>query len=84
MRNPLLVAPVVAMFLPLTGLSVPSSVTMFLKLLGGVASPCAPIALGLFLANKPSKALYQPNVIIGLLVTLKLLLHPLVVWVMAT
>ncbi|MBG6244562.1 transporter [Candidatus Symbiopectobacterium sp. 'North America'] len=83
-RNPLLVAPIVAMFFPLTGLSVPSPVTVFLKLLGGAASPCALIVLGLFLANKPSKAPYQPNVIIGLLVILKLLLHPLIVWVMAT
>lgn len=82
-RNPLLVAPVLAMFFPLTGLSVPPPVTVFLKLLGGAASPCALVALGLFLANTPSEAPYQPNIIVGVLVTLKLVLHPLAVWVMA-
>lgn len=82
-RNPLLLAPALAMFFPLTGLGVPQPVTVFLKLLGGAASPCALIALGLFLANKPSQAPFQPNVIVGALVTLKLVLHPIVVWVMS-
>ena len=37
---------------PLLGLGVPAPVEAFLKLLGGAASPCALVALGLFLAER--------------------------------
>ncbi|CAM5765945.1 transporter [Labrys miyagiensis] len=81
-RNPLLVAPAVAALFPLSGLSVPDAGESFLKLLGGAASPCALVALGLFLAQKQEKAAAGAD-ITALLVGFKLVLHPLVTWVLA-
>jgi hypothetical protein len=83
LRNPLLVAPVLGAIVPITGLSVPAPVESFLKLIGGAASPCALVALGLFLAAKRDGA--QTSVgSAALLVGFKLVLQPAVTWVMAT
>ena len=49
-RNPLLVAPALGAVVPLAGLAIPAPIETFFKLLGGAASPCALVALGLFLA----------------------------------
>jgi hypothetical protein len=49
--NPLLFAPALGAVLAATGLTLPASAESFLKLLGGAASPCALVALGLFLAQ---------------------------------
>ena len=59
-RNPLLVGPVLGALVPLAGLSIPAPVETFLKLLGGAASPCALVALGLFLAAKRETASGTP------------------------
>ncbi|MDX7952489.1 AEC family transporter [Lichenihabitans sp. Uapishka_5] len=78
-RNPLLVAPVLGALVPLAGLGVPASAEQFLKLLGGAASPCALVALGLFLAEpRPS----QPGTAGGTagLVGLKLLAQPVLTY----
>ena len=83
LRNPLLVAPVLGVIIPLSGLSVPTSAESFLKLLGGAASPCALVALGLFLATKRESA-GQDIGSAALLVGFKLILQPLVTWVLAT
>jgi predicted permease len=82
LRNPLLVAPVLGALIPFAGVELPAPAESFLKLLGGAASPCALIALGLFLAAKRETA--QPNVgPAAFLVGCKLVLQPLVTWVMA-
>jgi malonate transporter and related proteins len=82
LRNPLFIAPLLAAFVPLAGYTVPQPAESFLKLLGGAASPCALIALGLFVAEKRESS--QPNVgSVALLVGCKLFLQPLVTWVMA-
>ncbi|MGY8707935.1 AEC family transporter [Bradyrhizobium sp. 18BD] len=82
-RNPLLVAPAVAAIVPVAGLSVPDAAESFLKLLGGAASPCALVALGLFLATRRDSS--ETNVgSAALLVSFKLVLQPTVTWVMAT
>ena len=82
-KNPLLVAPVVGALVPLTGLAVPAPAESFLKLLGGAASPCALVALGLFLADKRDATDAVPiSGTIGLVVS-KLLLQPLLAWVLA-
>lgn len=52
LRNPLLVAPFCGALVPLLGFGVPAPAEAFLKLLGGAASPCALVALGLFLAER--------------------------------
>ncbi|MCA1454312.1 AEC family transporter [Bradyrhizobium sp. BRP22] len=83
LRNPLLVAPALGAIIPLAGLSVPDPVESFLKLLGGAASPCALIALGLFLAAKRETE-EQDIGSAALLVSFKLVLQPAVTWVMAT
>ncbi len=81
-RNPLLVAPALAAVFPISGLAVPDAAESFLKLLGGAASPCALVALGLFLAQKQEKAGADEGTT-ALLVGFKLVLHPLLTWVLA-
>ncbi|ELY3618397.1 AEC family transporter [Citrobacter freundii] len=83
-KNPLLVSPAIAICVPLSGLTVPDSINVFLKLLGGAASPCALIALGLFLAGQSDKKTYNDNFTVTLLVVLKLLIQPALTWWFAT
>ncbi|WP_336489926.1 AEC family transporter [Methylobacterium nigriterrae] len=81
-RNPLLVAPCLGALVPLAGLEVPASAETILKLLGGAASPCALVALGLFLAEEREADAAQADTT-GLLVGLKLVGHPLLAWLLA-
>lgn len=82
-RNPLLVAPLLGTLVPLSGVAIPSSAETFLKLLGGAASPCALVALGLFLAEKREGA--APAMVPAcLLVGFKLILQPVLTWVLAS
>ncbi|MEG2265003.1 MAG: AEC family transporter [Acinetobacter sp.] len=83
-KNPLLVSPAIAICVPLSGLTVPDSINVFLKLLGGAASPCALIALGLFLAGQSDKKTNNDNFTVTLLVVLKLLIQPALTWWFAT
>ena len=82
-RNPLLVAPVLGALLPLAGQAVPAPAEVFLKLLGGAASPCALVALGLFLAERRPAGASDGGAVV-LLVVLKLLGQPLAAWGLAT
>ncbi|CCB64658.1 AEC family transporter [Hyphomicrobium sp. MC1] len=83
MRNPLLVAPVLGALFPASGLTVPVPVETFLKMLGGAASPCALVALGLFLAAKTEQEADITRST-AMLVGLKLVLHPIIAWVLAS
>ena len=78
-RNPLLVAPALGALVPSLGLAVPAPVETFLKLLGGAASPCALVALGLFLAQRRRSRGGQGRVA-ALLVGLKLAAQPLLAY----
>ncbi len=69
---------------PIAGLAVPEPVETFLKMLGGTASPCALVALGLFLAAKTEASPGQSVGSTALLVGLKLVVHPIIVWVLAS
>ena len=51
-RNPLIVSPIVGVLVASAHVTLPQSAETFLKLLGGAASPCALVSLGLFLAEK--------------------------------
>jgi malonate transporter len=82
LRNPLLVAPGLGALVPLSGLAVPAPVESFVKLLGGAASPCALVALGLFLAAERTETMGDFRGT-ALLVGLKLVLQPMVAWVLA-
>jgi malonate transporter and related proteins len=83
LRNPLLVAPVVGALVSLSGLSVPVPVETFIKFLGGAASPCALVALGLFLAAR-REAGGRHTGSTAILVGLKLILQPVLAWVLAS
>jgi malonate transporter len=67
--------------LSIIGLTLPSPVKAFGTLLGGAALPCALFALGASLVGQrdtPGKSE------VAWLVALKLLAHPLVIWLLAT
>jgi predicted permease len=82
LSNPLLVAPMLGAVAAGVGADIPTPIETFLKLLGGAASPCALVALGLFLANsKPSESDPAST---ALLVGLKLVLQPVLAWVFAS
>ncbi|WP_213978866.1 AEC family transporter [Sphingomonas sp. dw_22] len=82
-RNPLLIAPVLGTLFLTLHIPVPSPAESFLKLLGSAASPCALVALGLFLAEKRESAAPAPGTT-GLLVGLKLVAQPGATWALAT
>ena len=80
--NPLVVAPILGALVPAFGLSIPVPLETILKMLGGAASPCALVALGLFLAQ--SRALSIASLIAGLpLIGLKLIAQPALAWLLA-
>jgi predicted permease len=79
-KNPLLVSPVLGAGLAATGWHMPPPVETFFKLLGGAASPCALVALGLFLAEKRPAGNNGTSLA---LTVVKLVVHPLVTWVLA-
>ena len=81
LRNPLLLGPLAGLALGLTGLSVPAPVDRFAGLLGGAASPCALVCIGLFLAQEGTVGRDAPAV--GALVGLKLLVQPAVTALLA-
>ncbi len=81
-RNPLVAAPVLGAAFPLAGFAVPAPAQSFLTLLGGAASPCALVALGLFLGEKRASGAGTHGGT-ALLVGLKLLAQPAITWVLA-
>ena len=81
-RNPLLVAPVLGALVPLCGLSVPTPAETFLKLLGGAASPCALVALGLFVAERRTETKPEARSTFILVIS-KLVLQPGLTWILA-
>lgn len=75
-RNPLLLAPLAGLLVGMTGFALPAPVERFASLLGGAASPCALVCIGLFLAQE--KITGDDSISIGALVVLKLLVQPAV------
>lgn len=82
-KNPLLIAPVFGAIFMLSGWALPQPVHAFLKLLSGAASPCALIALGLFLAGPQAATAANRLSTTSILVILKLIVQPVVTWVVA-
>jgi len=79
-KNPLILAPLFAGAVSASGMQLPFGVVQSIKLLGGAASPCALVAIGLFLALKQEPT----NVPLSAgLVLLKLLVQPLIAWYLA-
>jgi predicted permease len=82
-RNPLLVSPLIGAVLLACHIKPPGPIETFIKLLGGAASPCALVALGLFLAEKREGP--KPEVkAVAALVAAKLVGQPLATWALAT
>lgn len=81
-RNPLLFAPALGTLVSFSGLTIPAPAETFLKMLGGAASPCALVALGLFLAQ-PRKIERDSVNAIAFLVSVKLIIMPLATWLLA-
>ncbi|EOA04684.1 MULTISPECIES: AEC family transporter [Herbaspirillum] len=80
LRNPIMIAPVAGIAVALSGATIPSGVQQLFKILGGAASPCALVSLGLFLAQPVQRGEGAP---VWLLVAFKLLLQPAVTAVLA-
>lgn len=80
-RNPLVVAVVLGAALSSAALPLPTAAVNFLSVLGGAAGPCALVALGASLALSPSGGVRAD---VSLLVALKLLVNPLLVWLAAS
>ena len=91
-RNPLLVAPALGALFAIAHIPRPAPLTRFLSLLGGAASPCALVTIGLFLAQNRgvgddgrSGAHHQTRVDVArilAIVALKMLVQPLVTGVL--
>jgi malonate transporter len=81
-KNPLLIAPALGALFMATGMSVPEPVDRFMTLLGAAASPCALVAMGLFLAQPRAEKVNAKGAV-ALLVGLKLLAQPLATWALA-
>lgn len=75
LRNPIMLAPLAGIAVALTGMPIPGGVQQLFKILGGAASPCALVSLGLFLAQPVKHGEGTP---VSLLVAFKLLLQPAV------
>ncbi|HUO23995.1 MAG TPA: AEC family transporter [Caulobacteraceae bacterium] len=84
LRNPLVVAPLLGGAAAVAGLAIPDPLEKALKMLGGTASPCALITIGLFLGGKTASASNKgENGSIALLVVLKLIVQPLIALALA-
>ena len=79
LKNPLITSPVIGGILLASNLPLPGGITQSIKLLGQAASPCALVATGLFLAQK--QTLTSTDTAIEL-VLLKLIVQPLIAWVL--
>lgn len=86
-RNPIMIAPLLALTVTLGWVEMPAAADRVVKLLAGSAGPCALVAHGLFLARddpanaKPWAAALRPRPLA--LVTLKLLAQPVVTALLA-
>lgn len=79
LRNPLVAAPVLGAIVAALQVPLPYVVVQFTSLLGAAASPCALVTIGLFLAQSRLAVSLGP---VWRIVALKLVLHPLIAFVL--
>jgi len=79
-RNPLLIAPLAGLAWAQTGLGLALPVEKFLALLGGSATPCALVAVGLQVAQAGQRF---PVGLVLWFTFLKLFVHPALTWIIA-
>lgn len=77
-KNPLVVSPILGALWASSGAPLPGALEKLLSLLAAATSPCALVALGLFLAEKQQGTREGTS----LLVLIKLIGHPLLTWVL--
>jgi malonate transporter and related proteins len=78
-KNPLILSSFAGLAWNLTGLPVPKPLVNFCQLVGAAAGPCALFAIGVFLAGRPLSLAWQK---VGWMVPLKLVVQPLLAWVL--
>lgn len=78
-RNPLMIASVVGLVWSFSGIHIPTPLATFCEILSGAAGPSALFAIGMFLVGK---SLRQGIGEIGAVTVFKLLIHPLVTWIL--
>lgn len=81
LRNPLVSAPLAGLLVSGVGWTLPSPIVQFTTLLGAAASPCALVTIGLFLSQGSAT---QHRGTVWRIVSLKLLVHPLLAFVLVT
>jgi predicted permease len=79
-RNPIIMGLLLGLLANLTHLTLPAAADRFLELLGTAAVPCALFAMGASMASYPLMGDVPPALC---LVLVKLVVHPLVVWILA-
>ena len=80
LRNPVFLSTAAGLTVSAIGITIPTPMVTFFKLLGGAFIPCALFAAGLFIAGC---SVAGKTAEIGWLVCAKLFLHPLVTWWLA-
>lgn len=79
-RNPLMIASVAGVGWALSGLTLPVSAVRLLEIVGGAAIPCSLVTLGMFFAGRGWSG---GTTEVAWLTVCKLVLHPLVTWMLA-
>lgn len=82
-RNPLMIASLIGLILSLTGFELPRVINDPLHLVGGMAVPAMLLAYGISLRLGPLPGRGEPPVQIGTLVGLKLIVQPLIGFLLA-
>ena len=79
-KNPIIMGLLLGLAANLTGLSLPSGIDSTVELLGSSAIPCALFAMGASLAGYPLMGDVSPALLLG---AVKVIVHPLLVWILA-
>lgn len=80
LRNPIVIGLLAGFAVNLTGLALPSGIDTIVEMMGSAAIPTALFAMGASLVATPARGDRAPAL---LLTVVKLLVHPLLVWVLA-
>jgi predicted permease len=81
LKNPFVIPVFLAVFIQQLGVPVPVPVLRFGDLLGNAAGPCALFSLGMFAAGQLLRSGLGET---GLMTLMKLVVHPLVTWLLVT
>lgn len=78
-KNPLVVSPILGAGWGVSGAELPTTLLQFLTMLGSATTPCALVSLGAFLAHRQTGSGKGSMQLVGI----KLIVHPLMTWVLA-